>query len=293
MATDVESKRRSAILDGDEVDAAYPWPKDVAIREAGYAGCQPSILFRWALKWLARSKPEIVWVPFFRDSHAGKNALSRLPSLVYELNRLFKSELKAELNASQMAVLFEADCALVGYDRLAGSIVAFASTRFVVKGTLVSAGIRSRVTFGGLMVVSRAHVKAKFGIMMATVIALYGHNLLTIFQREITVLRINNKHLERVMRRAGGVYRYDEVSQHTGSSDAIEIFAAMKWSHVNVFHLDQDSLHVGKPIPIDHRFDERVTMRGLGPREITYVARASSLIRFVALVFLRAGRSRR
>lgn len=293
MATDVESERRSAIPDGDEVDAAYPWPKDVEMREAGSADCQPSILFRLALKSLARSKPEILWIPFFRDSRAGKNALSRLPSLVYELNRLFKRELKAELNDSQLAVLFEADCALVGYDRLVGSIVAFASTRFVRRGALVDSGIRSRVTFGGLMVVSHAHVKAKLGIMMPTVIALYGHNLLTIFQREITVLRINNKHLERVMRRAGDVYRYDDVSQRSGSSDAIEIFAAMKWSHVNVFHLDHDSLHAGKPIPIDHRFDERVTMQGLGPREITYVARASSLIRFVSLVFLRAGRSRR
>lgn len=270
-------------------EAQLAWPDGLEMKSYGSESLHSNALFKLALGWLRTQRPSYEWIPIFRDNDSNRNALARLPELLKQLNKLFKSELAADFSEAQISLLSEAHCVLIGYDKSSKSIVSFGSVRFSERGSLSSHGIDCRVIHAGLLIVAKSHAKAKLGTMMPTVIASYGHSFLSIFRREIIVLRINNKYLEAIMHRGGTVYRYDKLITPQDSKSKMAQ-AAMEWTHHNVFHLSHVPLEPGKPIPIQHRFTSDVTMENLKENEITYVSRMSSLVKFIVLVFMKSGR---
>ncbi len=279
----------------DEIDIVVEesfgtaWPAAIPLDLAGrpYAPCS---LFNLALRLLSRFKSQYEWVALFKQPGQELNEICELPEILFALNELFKSELSADLSVTQRSVLYEADCILIGRERLSKKIVAFGSSRFTKRGSLLKLGVTERVTNAGIFVVDSDHARAKLGIMMPSVIALYGHTLVSIFQREYTIVRINNKHLERVMLRGGRIYRYDKLNPDEISSAENQALKVMEWTHEHVFHLRNQPLEPGCGVRVTHRFPSSVTMAGLEQDEVTYVARVSSIVRFVFLVFWRAGR---
>jgi len=249
--------------------------------------------FAIGLSYLRKLKPGLSWVPFFKSEFHDFNEIKQHPTLISAMSNLFRAELSADFSESQLKILAEADCVLVGFDTASRRIVAFGSTRFTQKGVLVNAGLYSRIAHGGLLVVSEKYAKAKLGIIIASTIALYGHSTRTVLSREIAVVRLNNKHLEKVFKRAGRIYRLDHMVEGEKDPEKIEAIRAMAWTHYNVFHLQETPFKIGEPIPIEHSFPPNVTMSNMEVNQITYVVRSGSLARLVFMVFVKSFRRRK
>ena len=265
------------------------WPETVPLDVSGKPHA-PHLLFDLALSSLARFKSQFEWVTLFKQPGSGLNQICETPELLSALNTLFKQELSADLSVTQRSVFYEADCILIGREKTTKKVVAFGSSRYSPRGDLKNLGIEPRVTNAGIFVVAPEHARAKLGIMIPSVVALYGHTPLTIFQEEYTVIRINNKHLERVMLRGGRIFRFDRINPNECDEYEANALRVMEWTHNDVFHLKNQPLNPGCGVKVSHRFPDSVTMIGLEADEVTYVARISSIVRFVFLVFWRAGR---
>lgn len=130
------------------------------------------------------------------------------------------------------------------------------------------------------MIVAPGNERRRLAPYTALALALHGHRITDLFRREILLLRTNNKYIERLMRRMEPVYRSDQISLEDTCSEVVEIAKAMAWTNENLF-CASTPLEFGKPIPINHRFAPEITIDGVGSDEIIYLARISSLGRFL------------
>lgn len=264
------------------------WKQGLLASHFGDKSRDSNVLFSISLFILRKIRPDYHWVAFLKES-SGYNSIRKQHDVIEKLSALFRSELADSFSSAHIALLENADCILVGINKANSEIVCFGSTKYSKKGSLSDIDVPHRVTHGGLLVVAKEHARSMLGTLISSVIALYGHTIHTIFEQEVTVLRINNKHLERVMRRAGPVYRYDQLSpiQIENDPEAKLASSVIEWTHKHVFYLNEP-LELGKPLNIQHRFSPKVRMSGLGGNEITYAYRKSSLVYFVSMVLIRA-----
>lgn len=279
------------VVSEDEVSevSAYPWPNGVERTAHGETGSNNQGLFGLAMYGLKKARPDFEWIPLFKDARTGQNAICRLPDLMAVFEQMFLDQLKSKFSVAQRSLLHEADCILAGFHRASRSIASYGSVRFSMRGSIP--GVQSHVTHGGVFVVDAEHQAKQITPMTASVLSLYGHSFRSLFRNEIIVVRINNKYVERILRRAEPVYRSDQIVAAKTPEERLAM-TVMAWTHEHVFHMGEQPLTFGKPIPIEHWFEPNVRMEGLRGHEIVYAVRMSSLAYFLFKVFTNNTRKR-
>ncbi len=265
----------------DEILVPEPivlWPADVTRTAQRDISSRPNKLFRAALIVLQRAFSEYEWIPLFKDRETKHNSITRLPSLLRSLEQLFERELLSPFNEAQLLLLKEADCILIGYDKHKEAIISYSSVRHSNSEEIPE--LDCQITNAGHLIIAAGHEKKAIGPSTASVIALYGHRVVENFKPDIVVVRSSNKYVERLMKRAPPTFRSDKLTAQTSSTEAQVAMRAIKWTHRNVFHYDEDVI-LGKPMKISHRFPESALMDDLAVDEIVYLARKSSMALFI------------
>lgn len=258
--------------DGETLPS-YPWPENTPKEIHGNIRAKPHRIFLTCLKLIRRAKPDLVWIPFFKDT-SDLNAISSRPELLNTLNQIFKDQLASDYNDSQRSLLHQADVILVCYDPSADTIVSYGSSMFCKKGSIPD--LRYQVIHLGHMIVARGHEKKRLTPLTGVTMGLYGHSVLDLFRTEIVVLRSNNRYVAKIINEVPPIYRSDKLSENEKSPRLREVVKAIKWVDRNVFH-SLEALEIGKPSRITHKFPDEVTIDGLENDEIVYLARISSI----------------
>ena len=261
------------IIETSEAELTYPWPKDIEQRSYGIANAKPNAIYELSIKIIARVKPNYHFISLYKDE-SGMNAIATLPSLLASLNSLFKDQLKSNFSDSQTALLHEADVVLICYDPKADTILSYGSTRFSRKGDVP--GVPYQVCHAGHMIVARGHERKQLAPLHGFSMGLYGHSFVDIFRTEIMVMRTNNRFMEGLFGVVPTLYRSDRMHDNESDSKLRFVIDAIKYTDKHVFHSETD-LILGRPMKVDHRFSEKVTIEGLDIDEIIYLARISSI----------------
>lgn len=269
-------------------ERVYPWPEDIPKAKIGNFSKRAALL-KLTTRLISNLYPDSIWIPIVKSPSELLNPITRLPSLIAQLESLFIDELHSEYSDSQRALLEEADCILIGVSRKTDTIMAYCSARYAPSNTVP--GVKCQVTAGGHLVVASGHTDNDLGPFLASAASLYGYSLASFFTQSIVVLRSNNKYIERIFRRAEPVYRSDTLTGNEVDASLKQIVAAIRWVHESVFHLSGKVF--GQPMKIDHRFDEELTMPGLNGDQIVYLARTSSMFYFLTRVFLKVAKRKR
>lgn len=263
----------------------YPWPEDIPKTKIGDFSSGATLL-KLTTRLISKLYPDSIWIPIVKSRSELVNPITNLPSLLAQLESLFIDELHSPYSDSQRALLQEADCILVGVSRDDDTIMAYCSARYAPSNTVP--GVKCQLTAGGHLVVASGHTDNDLGPFLASAASLYGYSVASFFTKSIVVLRSNNKYVERIFRRAEPVYRSDTLTGNEVDATLKQVVAAIRWVHESVFHLSGKLF--GRPMKIEHRFDEQLTMEGLNGDQIVYLARTSSMFYFLTRVFIRVAK---
>ena len=262
----------------------FPWPADLEIRNYGVPQFS-HFLFDIAFRIVRRSRPRFRWLAFHREHGSKENAVAKHPAVIEQLERLFWSELGTTYTPEQRTLLIESDLLLIALNTKSGSIAGYSSSKHLYPGTIQ--GVSMPVTAGCHEVVGTGFQKDKLGSIFGSLCTIYGHGPTELLQDIAVVVRTNNKNILRPLQKCGLVHRSDQIAHQNDGTQQISKLV-IEYMHHSVFGLRGMS-PIGHPLKIKHTFDERFTIRGLGPNEIVYLCTHTTLAR---LLFGLLGRKR-
>ena len=262
----------------DSLEASFAWPRGVSLDFVRPRPSLPSRVFGVALAVLRVFRRECTWITFFKEGQ-GSNSLASFPSVVEALEGLFRVELGSSFSDAQRALLLEADIVLVGVDRQTQLVVSYVSVSLTEAGHIASCRLPG--LFGGHCLVASRHQQRMLGVLSIACACIYGQSLRSLFREMVMVTRTNNRHLYRVFSKAGHLYRSDELNEIPLSDSQAQARAAIQHMHDRVFRLNEAPLRFDRALQVEHSFDPRHTIPGLGEHEIVYLCLITSMFRFV------------
>lgn len=252
----------------------YPWPENLPLSEAVYGEpAHSATLFRQLINIAKLSRNEFEWIVFYNNSEASNlNAISAYPSVIEQMERLFKDELGTPYTEPQEYLIRAANTVVIAVHKQSKSIAAYCCNRFLPKNE--SPGIPIPISFGCHEIIAEGFQGARLGSLLGALICSYGHAPHKVFSEFAVATRTNNKYIYGTFRAFGVVKRSDRLS----GDEPRDLVArnVVTYMQTEVFGIDE-AIPFDKPIPIQHEFEQAVTIEGVGSREIIYAVSFSTL----------------
>ncbi len=271
---DSETQAKSTDLSIDRPEPNFPWPDELTNRSYGNP-VHPHFLFDIAVSGVRRLRSAFDWYVFHREQSDRLNVIEEYPTLFDHLERLFWSELGTRYTPEQRNLLLRSDLILVVVDKQTGQIAGYASSNHLPVGVINNVEIP--VTAGCHEVVGKAFQRAKLGTIFGTLMTIMGRTARELFADIAVVLRTNNKYFIRTLEQWGEIDRSDQIDPNTTLNGRIANSAKIiGYMHTQLFGLSEP-VPLGHPLKIQHTFEERITIPGVGPNEIIYLCYHTTL----------------
>ena len=257
---------------GKELNTA--WPAD--LDQLQHYGSRPNHRKLLALtSFIARhARNDISWSYFYKTGEEDQNVVAQHESMILVLENMFKSELHAPFAREHQAQLRTTDMLIVARHLATNQIIGFSCAKIEPEPGNIQG---QSVVYGGLVVIRKEFQRTSIGILMAAQFLSFNRRARNIFDDLFFVARTNNKYMLGPMKACGDVFRSDQLGD-TSAKDALRVRALMSHMHHNILNIDEP-LDWTKPAQVEHFFEEKVRIDGVGGNEIIYALCRTNLIK--------------